>query len=241
MGFYECIHDCGIDEEGNNCYCVSIGSSLDNFQSTSWSILCKKHKDIRVGSKFQYSFRSFVDKFKKKGVDDCFDFTEDNPIIETTKITEENFEEICKEMEYSRFLKSVVRDVEIIDMKDVKIRKGTVTVVRFRTDLDCSNLDESKKINFSMFDVDVTSWCKDDNYYIITLQFFEDSIYRPEYRGYDLYYRWNRNEIGRVEDYKLHEEEDLKRELEFDEKYRFEFDKMTDKALEQSTLCNEID
>ena len=38
MGFYECIHDC---EDQN--YCVSIVSSLDDFQSTSW-IFCEKHK-----------------------------------------------------------------------------------------------------------------------------------------------------------------------------------------------------
>lgn len=39
MGFYECIYECG---DGN--YCVSIGSSLDNFESTSW-IYCDKHKN----------------------------------------------------------------------------------------------------------------------------------------------------------------------------------------------------
>jgi len=38
MGFYDCIYDCG---DGH--YCVSIVSSLDNFQSTSW-IYCDKHK-----------------------------------------------------------------------------------------------------------------------------------------------------------------------------------------------------
>lgn len=37
MGFYECIYDCG-----DKNYCVSIGSSLDNFKSTSW-IYCEKH------------------------------------------------------------------------------------------------------------------------------------------------------------------------------------------------------
>lgn len=56
MGFYECIHDCG-----DNCYCVSIGSSLDNFESTSW-IHCSKHKDPNNRSTY-YDLTNFTRKF----------------------------------------------------------------------------------------------------------------------------------------------------------------------------------
>lgn len=59
MGFYECVHDCG-----DNCYCVSIGSSLDNFESTSW-IHCSKHKDINNQSLF-YDLTNFTRKFSDK-------------------------------------------------------------------------------------------------------------------------------------------------------------------------------
>ena len=40
MGFYECVYDCGDDN-----YCVSICSSLDNFESSSW-VLCPLHKNV---------------------------------------------------------------------------------------------------------------------------------------------------------------------------------------------------
>lgn len=59
MGFYECIHDCG-----DNCYCVSIGSSLDSFQSTSW-IFCAKHKDPN-NRKVYYDLTNFTRKFSNK-------------------------------------------------------------------------------------------------------------------------------------------------------------------------------
>jgi len=38
MGFYEIIHECG-----DNNYCVSVGSTLDDFNSVEWKY-CKKHK-----------------------------------------------------------------------------------------------------------------------------------------------------------------------------------------------------
>lgn len=59
MGFYESIHDCG-----DNCYCVSIGSSLDNFESTSW-IFCEKHKDSN-NRKIYYDLTNFTRKFSNK-------------------------------------------------------------------------------------------------------------------------------------------------------------------------------
>jgi hypothetical protein len=59
MGFYECVHDCG-----DNCYCVSIGSSLDNFESTSW-IFCEKHKDPK-NRKTYYDLTNFTRKFSNK-------------------------------------------------------------------------------------------------------------------------------------------------------------------------------
>ena len=39
MGFYECIYDCG-----DNCYCVSIDTTIDIDSQPSY-ILCAKHKN----------------------------------------------------------------------------------------------------------------------------------------------------------------------------------------------------
>lgn len=165
MGLYSCIHDCGVDKYGSNCHCVSIISSLDFYQSSTWVILCSKHNNIVIGSKFQYVFNSFYDNFRKK---------------------ESNIRN-----------ESLVRDVEVIDTRNFKTMRGTVKVVRFRTKLDCSSLDESKKINFSMFDDDVTSWCKENDDDIITLQILPGDIYRPQYKGNDLHYCWMRNLVFR--------------------------------------------
>lgn len=59
MGFYECVYECG-----DGCYCVSIGSSLDNFESTSW-IFCSKHKDPN-SRKVYYDLTNFTRKFSNK-------------------------------------------------------------------------------------------------------------------------------------------------------------------------------
>lgn len=204
MGLYECIHDCGIDEEGNNCYCVSIQSTLDpTSDETCWQIRCSKHRDIKIGSKFQYCFSKFYYQFKKR----------ESPILEYDFILTENMssKEIHKENERCYSEELLVRDVEVVDMKDVEYRKGTIKVLRLRVNLDCSLLNDSKKINFSMFDDDVTSWCKEkvttideeeDNYHIVTLQFFEDSIYKPCYRGNNICYNWKTNSICTLEEYK---------------------------------------
>lgn len=198
MGFYECIHDCGDGE-----HCVSIGSSIDNFASTSWAILCNKHKSIDVGSKFKYIFKSFIEKFKKSNRNQFIEL-----VLDRSKSTDEILDMIKNE----RLQNSFAREVEIVDMKDFKIRKGTIKIVRFKvTDLDFSILDPSKKINFSMFDGDVSSW--DENSKIVTLQFDKNCIYRSPYYGKELYYRWNCNKIGRIEDYKLHEKENEKIEI----------------------------
>lgn len=58
MGFYECVHDCG-----DNNYCVSVGSSLDNFESTSW-IYCPKHKS-RKNRNLRYNLCNFIRRHAK--------------------------------------------------------------------------------------------------------------------------------------------------------------------------------
>ena len=58
MGFYECIHDCGNDN-----YCVSIGSSLDNFESISW-MFCDKHK-LRKEMQCRYKLSQFLRRYSK--------------------------------------------------------------------------------------------------------------------------------------------------------------------------------
>lgn len=179
MGLYECIHNCGLDEEGNTCFCVSMGSSLDSFQSTSWQILCNKHNNIRIGSKFRYNLRDFINKF--------------GPTKQQRKVKNlDYFEDVIDwDLPY-------IYDVEVVDIKDVKIKNGTVEVIRMKVPLDCSTFIESRKINFSMFDGDVTSWEKcssDDSSVIITLQFHTGSIYRPCYKGTEYFYSWNSNKV----------------------------------------------
>jgi hypothetical protein len=48
MGFYECVYNCNDDD-----YCVDCASSLDNFQSISMLLTCKKHK-LEIGSVLKY-------------------------------------------------------------------------------------------------------------------------------------------------------------------------------------------
>ena len=69
--------------------------------------------------------------------------------------------------------------------------------MRFKTDLDCSSFKDNKKINFSMFNNDVTSWCKDGNGYIVTLPFSQNNIVRKYYNHNELkvYYSWGKNKI----------------------------------------------
>jgi hypothetical protein len=61
MGFYESIIDCG-----DECYCVTIGSSIDEFKTTSY-IFCDKHKP-EVGKKLQYNFHNFLLKNTKQKI-----------------------------------------------------------------------------------------------------------------------------------------------------------------------------
>uniref|UniRef100_A0A6C0BCW6 Uncharacterized protein n=1 Tax=viral metagenome TaxID=1070528 RepID=A0A6C0BCW6_9ZZZZ len=162
MGFYETIFNC---EDGN--YCVSIGSTYDDFHSKddlNWCILCDKHRDIKIGSKFKYNFGLFIEKFEKRSLSSSNSLEDQD----------------------------VIKDVEVVDMKDFTIKNGIITIIRFKTDLDLSNLDESKKINFSMFgNEEITSW--DDD--IITTQFFKSCIHRELYRGSDIFYNWKTNKI----------------------------------------------
>lgn len=59
MGFYESIHDCGDGE-----YCVTIGSSIDNFSSIQHVITCSKCNP-KIGSKFKYDLSEFIKKHSK--------------------------------------------------------------------------------------------------------------------------------------------------------------------------------
>lgn len=67
MGFYESIHDCGDD-----CYCVSIGSSLDDFKSESW-IYCNKHTD-KENRKKSYNTLNFKRRYSKSTDKASYDF-----------------------------------------------------------------------------------------------------------------------------------------------------------------------
>lgn len=61
MGFYESIHDCG-----DGCYCVAIGTSLDDFDSTHW-IYCTKHKDPKHRNIY-YNLTNFTKRFAEKSM-----------------------------------------------------------------------------------------------------------------------------------------------------------------------------
>jgi hypothetical protein len=58
MGFYECVHYCG-----DNNYCVSIGSSLDNFYSTNW-VFCPKHRS-EENRNLIYNLCNFLRRYSK--------------------------------------------------------------------------------------------------------------------------------------------------------------------------------
>lgn len=49
MGFYDFICECG---------CVSVTSSLDNFQSSDYWVICDEHK-LEVGKEFLYDLTDF--------------------------------------------------------------------------------------------------------------------------------------------------------------------------------------
>lgn len=74
MGFYECVYDCGLSEDGTENYCVDCASSLDGFQSPPYfMIICNKHKGVK-GDKFRYDLSHFIKKFSKcKSKKDIYD------------------------------------------------------------------------------------------------------------------------------------------------------------------------
>lgn len=95
-----------------------------------------------------------------------------------------------------------IYDVEVVDLKNMQIRDGTIQIVRFKLGTSfqdvMSNLIESRKINFSIFDNDVTSWEQiNDTEYIITLQFFTNDIHRPIYNGNEYYFNWDTHQVSR--------------------------------------------
>lgn len=87
-----------------------------------------------------------------------------------------------------------IYDVEVVDIKDFVLRGKNIKIIRFKVDMDFSKFIESRKINYSMFDTDVTSWDSD----IITLPFNENDLYRPIYQGRDFCYNWGRTVIRAI-------------------------------------------
>lgn len=87
-----------------------------------------------------------------------------------------------------------VYDVEILEIANVEVKCGRMTIVRMKTDLDCSKMNESKKIFYSMLD-DAPSWKKTKGGYIITLPFSNNAVIRNIYTGNRVYWNWEKNKI----------------------------------------------
>lgn len=102
MGFYECVHDCG-----DNNYCVSIGSSLDNFSSTDW-IFCPKHQS-QENRNLTYNLCNFLRRYSKKF---CRDHICKIKIVETKVNSKE-----------TTLIKAELFGVNVLDLKLENSRK----------------------------------------------------------------------------------------------------------------------
>jgi len=147
------------------CGCVNCTSSLDNFESPPYYILTCDAHTLKNGNKFKYNLSKFIQKYWKK-----------NHLTNT----------------YVDFSHKFIYDVEVLDF--VKHISNNFNIVKFKTNLDISCLDETKQIFFSEFD-DQPSWIKTDNIdntTIITLIFESNAIERV-IEPHNLIYDWKKN------------------------------------------------
>jgi len=142
---------------------------------------------------------------------DCGSSLDNFQGVDWMRICEKHQCIISNTFEYSlnRFIKKFKRrdtciektnyDVEILDVVNVNVRGGKIKLVKMKTDLDCSQLDESKKITYSHMNF-AESWELDtDGKYVIVLQFSYNDIIRKRYEGDEYYWNWRFHKLYKRE------------------------------------------